>query len=85
MTIFGILFLIFIIYLIWRMWPLITAIYKAKKMHDQAQQQYEEELKQREKARRTEDPEQSSVDRIHEANLDLDGGEYVEYEEIEKS
>ena len=31
-----------------------------------------------------EDDEQTSIDLIHETNLDLDGGEYVEYEEVKE-
>lgn len=85
MSIIGLLFLIFIAFMIWRMWPLITAIRKAQDIQAEARQRYEEEQQSRERARRTEDPDQTSVERIHEANLDLEGGEYVDYEEVEKS
>lgn len=85
MTLFGLFFLIFIIYLIWRMWPLIKAISKAKNMHAEAQQRYEEEQERRERERQTINPDQSSVEKLQEANLDLEGGEYVDYEEVDKA
>lgn len=61
---------------------LITA-YKLKQQYQEAQRRAEEEQQRQERVRKNTSPPQSSVEMIDDAALDLEGGEYVDYEEIE--
>ena len=61
----------------------LLSVYKLKKHYKEAQKSAEEERARRERVRRQTDDAPSSVEMIDNASLDLEGGEYVEYEEIE--
>lgn len=81
MELLFILLLGFLIYIIVRNFQLIRTIYSAirkqqafAKKFRQAQQEREREASQ--------PSSQSSVERINDASMDLDGGEYVEYEDV---
>lgn len=60
----------------------IRRIYKFNRGVKEQQRYFEEEQNRRSQARETVHPKQSSVERIEEANLDLNGGEYVDFEDL---
>lgn len=60
----------------------LLSVYKLKKHYKEAQKSAEERAR-RERVRRQTDDAPSSVEMIDNASLDLEGGEYVEYEEVE--
>lgn len=80
--IFALLPLVAIIYLIVKHQRTIKQVYDARKAYRQAQERAAEEQERQERVRRRTHPEQSSVDLIQETRQDLDGGEYVEFEEV---
>lgn len=57
-------------------------IYKIRQQQKEAQERAEEERQRQERVRRHTHPEQSSVDLIKGTHMDLDGGEYVDFEEV---
>ncbi|MBR8702936.1 DUF4834 family protein [Porphyromonas levii] len=62
----------------------LLGIYRMREQYKEAQRQAEEEQERRERVRKQTEPEQSSVERIKDASIDLDGGEYVDYEEVKE-
>lgn len=74
--------IILVFYLLIRNWRLVRAAYKINQTQKAQRKQYEEEKERSERVRKRTRPEQSSVELINEARLDLEGGEYVDYEEI---
>lgn len=61
---------------------MVRAAYRLKQAHDSQRKAYEEDRAREDRARKRTDPEQSSVEMINDAHLDLEGGEYVDYEEV---
>ena len=56
-----------------------------KTQRDFSRRYREQQERQQQESRRSaepRDPEQTSVDRINDASIDLEGGEYVEYEDV---
>lgn len=74
--------LFFVAYLLIRNWKIVQAAYRFNQSQQAQRRQYEEEQKRQERIKKQTDPEQSSVERINDAHLDLEGGEYVDYEEL---
>lgn len=74
--------LIIILYFLIINWRSVRAAYKLKQAHDSQRKAYEEEKAREERARKHTHPEQSSVEMINDAHLDLEGGEYIDYEEV---
>lgn len=74
------LFVIIYIALVYR--KSLVKMYKMREQYKEAQRQAEEEQERQERVRKQTDPEQSSVEKIKDATIDLKGGEYVDYEEV---
>lgn len=62
----------------------LVKAYKMREQYKEAQRQAEEERDRQERVRKQTDPEQSSVERIKDASIDLESGEYVDFEEIKE-
>lgn len=90
MSFISLLLLFLVGYLIYRSLPLIVHLYRIFKMQKKFREQFAEQQERRQQAseqphsQRDDDDDASSVERMREANLDLNGGEYVDYEEIPK-
>lgn len=74
----------YLIYLLIKYRQQVLTVWRMQQLHKEQKARYEEEQKRQERVRRRAHPEQSSVELIEEAKLDLDGGEFVDYEEIEE-
>lgn len=57
-------------------------VWRMQQEHRAQQARHAEEQARQERARQRAEPTQSSVEMIEEAKLDLDGGEFVDFEEI---
>lgn len=75
--------LILIVIFAIKYWRTILSVYKLRQHYKAAQKSAEEEQARRERVRKQTEEAPSSVEMIDNASLDLEGGEYVEYEEIE--
>lgn len=84
MEFFLIPFFCLIAYVIIRFFSVFKKIYLLFKAQREMRQTFEEQQRSREAEQQTASPEQSSVDRIHDANMDLKGGEYIDYEEVKE-
>lgn len=77
-----------------RLWPFLKGVYQISRMQKKAEKAYSDQQARTERTSRNNngfdsrtegtnsDPNFSSVDLIHKANLDLNGGEYVDYEPV---
>ncbi|MDN4753494.1 DUF4834 family protein [Porphyromonadaceae bacterium W3.11] len=74
--------IILVAYLLIKNWRLVRAAYKINQTQKAQKKQYQEEQERSERVRKRTRPEQSSVELINDAHLDLEGGEYVDYEEV---
>ncbi|MDO5035660.1 MAG: DUF4834 domain-containing protein [Porphyromonas sp.] len=81
LIIFVLLPLYFIIRIYLRHQETIKKVYRLRKEQQAAAEREREERERRERVRRTTDPDQTTVERIQDTSVDLDGGEYVNYEE----
>lgn len=79
-----ILLLGFIIYVVVKNFSFLRKLYLAFKAQRDFSRRYQEQQRTYEQQSRTEEPPQSSVDKIREAHMDLNGGEYVEYEDVKE-
>lgn len=77
-----ILLLLFVGVALYRLLPLFRAVGQASAMQQEARRKYREQQEHRRATERAENPPQKSEDLIKGANLDLEGGEYVDYEEV---
>lgn len=82
--IFIIIPLIVILYLLFRYRDLVLKAYKVSQAQKQAKREQAEERARQERVKRNTNPDQSSVEVLRDALIDYEGGEYVEYEEVEK-
>lgn len=84
MSPFSILLLLVLGVILYSLWPLIRQIARISAVHRQVKREYrrrEEEAQ--EQAARDERAQKSSADILREAQHDLGGGRYVEYEEVD--
>lgn len=58
-------------------------VYKMRSNLKEAQRQADEEAR-KERVRKRTNPDHSSVDMIQDASIDLEGGEYVDYEDVKE-
>lgn len=84
MNLLLIILLLLFVYVLYSYRRVLLGAYKLHKGFKQAKQEAEEERKRQERVRRHTAPPQSSVDMIDDAALDLEGGEYVDYEEVKE-
>lgn len=85
MEIILILLLGSIIYVLVKNFSFLRKLYLVIKAQRNFSRTYQEQQRRSyEQQNRTEEPPQSSVDKIREAHMDLNGGEYVEYEDIKE-
>ncbi|MDO5017062.1 MAG: DUF4834 domain-containing protein [Porphyromonas sp.] len=75
--------LLLIVYMVIRYRRALVTAYKVREQYKEAKRKAEEERQRQERVRRTTNPNQSTVEMIDDAALDLEGGEYVDFEEIE--
>ncbi len=80
-----ILLLILVGLAVYRLWPVLRAISHITSLQREAQRRYQEQQDHQRATERADNPPQKSEDLIKGANLDLNGGEYVDYEEITDS
>lgn len=74
--------IIILLYLAFVYRKTLVKAYKMREQYKEAQRQAQEEKERQERVRKQTDPEQSSVERIKDASIDLEGGEYVDFEEV---
>lgn len=79
---FIVLPLVLIIAMVIKYQRTIKSVYKLRQQQQEARRQQEAEAERQERVRKRTNPSQSSVEMIEDANLDLEGGEYVDYEEV---
>ena len=84
MSPFSILLLLVLGLILYSLWPLIRQVARIGAIHRQVRREYhrQEEVAQ-EQAAREERAQKSSADILREAQHDLGGGSYVEYEEVD--
>lgn len=84
MSPFSILLLLVLGVILYSLWPLIRQVVRISSVHRQVKREYrrQEEAAQ-EQAAREERAQKSSADILREAQHDLGGGRYVEYEEVD--
>lgn len=76
--------LLFLLYIVFVYRKSLVKAYKMREQYKEAQKRAQEEQERQERVRRQTDPEQTSVERIKDASLDLEGGEYVDFEEVKE-
>lgn len=82
MDILLIILLVLLFWVVFRYRNALSAVFQLRKNYKKAQRNAQEEAERYEKVRRHTHPKQTSVEMIDDAALDLDGGEYVDYEEV---
>ena len=84
MSPFSILLLLVLGVILYSLWPLIRQVVRISAVHRQVKREYrrQEEAAQGQAARE-ERAQKSSADILREAQHDLGGGSYVEYEEVD--
>lgn len=75
--------LLLILYLGYKYRRALLSAYKIREQYREAERRAEEEQQRQERVRKNTEPPQSSVEMIDDAALDLEGGEYVDFEEVE--
>lgn len=80
-----ILLVVLLLVALYRLLPVFRALSRFSAMRHEAQRMYQEQQEYRKATERAENPPQKSEDLIKGANLDLEGGEYVDYEEVKDS
>lgn len=80
-----ILLIVLLMVALYRLLPVFRALRRVSAMKHEAQRRYQEQQEHRRATERTENPPRKSEDLIKGANLDLEGGEYVDYEEVKDS
>lgn len=81
-VLFVILPLVLIFYLVIKYQRTIMAFYWLRQQHKEAKMRQEAEADRQERVRKRTHPEQTSVEMIQDASIDLEGGEYIDYEEV---
>lgn len=85
MSPFFILFLFALGVMLFFLWPLIRQMVRIGTVHRKVQEEYKRRQEEaQEQATREERSQKSSADILREAQHDLDGGSYVEYEEVDE-
>lgn len=80
-----ILSLLALVVMLYFLWPLIRQMLRLRSVYRHVQQESARRREEaREEAAREERSQKSSADILREAQHDLDGGSYVEYEEVDK-
>ena len=83
MSPFSILLLLVLGVILYSLWPLIRQIARISAVHRQVKREYRRREEAQEQAARDERAQKSSADILREAQHDLGGGSYVEYEEVD--
>lgn len=85
MSPFLVIFLVVLLLLLFFLWPLIRQVGRIRRVHHQARREYRRRQEEATReAARTERAQKSSAEILREAHHDLDGGDYVDYEEVDE-
>ncbi|MDO4695649.1 DUF4834 family protein [Porphyromonas sp.] len=82
MIIIFILFLVLIIYIVVKNYSFLKGLYTAIKAQKEFSRRFQEQQDAYQSKNRENSSPQSSVDKIRDANMDLNGGEYIDYEDV---
>lgn len=84
MEIIPILLLGFIVYVVVKNFSFLRKLYLVIKTQKDFSKKFQEQQRSYSQQTKANNPEPSSVDKIREVNMDLNGGEYIDYEDIKE-